>query len=153
MSNLISDLERDTYKSAIQDLHDTFSRNITVWRQSTEVITNQNDDFDAFNDASNENVTYVSESKIFKARIKYIDRQDKEFELAVGGTTRATGSSIDLTQEFQLVRIKVDKEANDYIKDCEKITIDEQDFIPLTVPRAHGLFDIDWYTIYLRSRP
>ena len=147
MTNLVSDSARTTYQSAIDDIHDTWARTITVWRQSSEVITSQDQNFDAFADVKASQVVYTTESQEFQARIKYIDRQDKEFGFVVAGT------NIDVTSEFQLVRIKVNPQAHEYIKDCEKITIDGSDFIPLTVQRPHGLFGNDYFTIYLRSRP
>lgn len=147
MTNLISNSERATYNSAIDDIHDTFSRDIIIWRQSAEVINSTDQNYDAFNNVGVQNTIYTSQSKIFKARIKYIDRQDKEFALIVGN------SKIDITQEFQLVRIKIDSIANAYFDDCEKVTIDGIDFLPITTSRPHGLFTPTYYTIYLRGNP
>jgi hypothetical protein len=147
MANLISDADRTVYEQAMQDVADTFARPITVWRSSAQTITNTNQDYDAFSDIGPQQVTYISESKVIPARIKYIDRQTKEFGFIVAGT------NIDVAQEFQLVRIIVDIDGNEYIKDCEKITVDGEDFVPLTVPRPHGLFGNNFFTIYLKSRP
>lgn len=152
MTNLISDAQRVIFKKKIDDVHDTFSRTITVWRQSAQEITNTDQDYDAFGDNEPRSVVYTTESKDFKARIKYIDRQEKEFGIIIG-EGRVQGTNIDVTQEFQLARIKVQSDANDYIKDCEKITIDGQDFSIITVPRPHGLFEPDYYTLYCKSLP
>lgn len=147
MANLIDNDQRLIYKSAIDDIADTFGRDITVWKSSSQIINSVEDDYDSFSDKGVKNVTYLPEFKTFKARVKYIDRQEKEFGLAIANT------SVDVTQEFQLVRIKVNIEANNYIRDCERITIDGINFTFLTVPRPHGLFEPDYFTIYLRSRP
>ncbi len=145
--NLVPEAERNIYRAAIDDMHATFSRDITVWRRSAVTISPDDENFDAFSDRIPTNRQYVSESRVFKARIKYIDKQDKEFDLIAGSF------KTDIVQEFQLLRIKVNNEANNYIKDCEKITVDNYDYMILTVPRPHGLFDIDYFTIYLRGLP
>jgi hypothetical protein len=147
MANLVPDAQRTIYNAAMQDLHDTFKRSITVWRSSAEFITQTDSNYDAFSDAGIQNIVYTPESKTFQARIKYIDRQEKEFGIIVGN------EKIDLTQDFQLVRIKVDQETFEYMDDCEKVTIDGTDFIPITEPRPHGLLSPMFYTIYLRSKP
>ena len=147
MANLIPTSKREAYKQAINNVHETFARDIVVWRSSAQEITSTDQEYDAFNDQRQTNIVYTTESKTFKARIKYIDKQDKEFGLNLANT------NIDITQELQLVRIKVDLEANNYIKDCKKVTIDGQDFYTLTIPRPHGLFEPDYYTIYLTNRP
>ncbi len=56
-------------------------------------------------------------------------------------------------QLINVVRIKVNKEASDYINGCEKITIDEQgkDYTVLSVVRPHGLIDLDYFTYFLQS--
>lgn len=148
MANLISAQDRQTYQSALADVHDTFARPITVWRTSKQTITSNDPNYDVFSDTPIQaNVTYTSESKVINARIKYIDRQNEEFGFIVAGT------GVDVTQQFQLVRIKVTATDNEYIKDAAKITVDGQDFTMLTVPRPHGLFSNDYFTIYFRSQP
>jgi len=148
MANLISTQDRQTYQSALADVHDTFSRPITVWRDSKQTITSNDPNYDVFSDTPMQNnVVYTTESKIIQARIKYIDRQEEEFGFIVAGT------GIDVTQQFQLVRLKVTAEDNEYMKDCAKVTVDGQDFVQLTVPRPHGLFSNDYFTTYFRSQP
>lgn len=154
MSGLISDAELAVYKLAMDDMHTTFARDITVWRQSAETITipsdDTNDDYDAFYNkkvGSQSTITYTSQSKTFKARIKYIDKQEKEFGLAIASAQ----NQINVTSSTNLVRIKVSKEASDYIENAQKITIDGVDFSLLTVVRPHGLIGLDYFTYYLSS--
>jgi len=149
MANLISAQDRLTYQSALADVHDTFSRDIVVWRSSAQTITTTNPDYDAFSDQgpTQSQVIYTTESRTIKARIKYIDRQEEQFGFIVAGT------GVDVTQQFQLVRIKVTAADNIYLQDAEKVTIDGLDFTFLTTPRPHGLFSNDYFTIYLKSNP
>lgn len=152
--NLIPESERVVYRQAIDDVHDTFKRPITVWRKSAQTVTSENADYDAFNDSSVSNVNYTTESKNFYARIKYIDKQDLEDELKAGDP--GIGSqTLAMTQAFQLVRIKVDREARDYIEGCEKINLDDDnlDYTVWTIQRPHGVFEPTYYTYYLQSLP
>lgn len=152
--NLISNAERAVYRAAIDDVHDTFARDIVVWRKSAQVLNSQDSNFDAFNDQSNSSISYTSSSQIFKARIKYIDRQQLEAELRAGDPGIGT-SRIPLTESFQLVRIKVTRAARDYIEGCEKINLsdDNLDYVVYTIQRPHGVFEPTYYTYYLQSLP
>src|ERR1043166_1571317 len=105
MANLISDADKAAYKSALNDVHDTFSRPITVWKNSAQEVTSQDSNFDAFTDQGIKNVVYTPESRTFRARVKYIDKQEKEFGLALADASSRANTSLDITQEFQLVRI------------------------------------------------
>ena len=148
MSNLIPDSERDIYRAVITDMHDTFARDITVWQRSAERVNPLNPNHDAFYDNPKKpNVTYTTQSSTIPARVKYIDKQDKEYALAIA----SAGNQIQITQETQLVRIKVKAAEKKLVEDAEKVTVDDQDFSLLSVARPHGLFDNDYATFYLRA--
>lgn len=147
MSNLISEAEKLYYASAIKDLHDTFSKEITVWQRSSQEIVSEDDSYDAFYDKKKSDVIYSSQSRVIKARTKHLDRQDKEFALAIN----SAANQINVTQEFDVVRIKVDNSDSEYVRDAEKVTIENKDYSVITVPRPHGLFETNYDTFYLRS--
>lgn len=145
--NLVPDIQREIYKKGIDDIHTTFCRNITCYHHSNQIINSLSSDFDAGYDNNKKNdVTYSLETGVFCARIKYIDKQDKEFLLAL-----KLQDKIEITLETQLVRIKVKKADAQFIHDSVKINIDNLDFRIVTSAFNHGLFDIDYSTFYLRS--
>jgi hypothetical protein len=154
MANLITASELATYKSAINDMHDTFGRMITVWLKSAETITiptnDQQDDYDAFYDnkvGSTSTIVYTSKSVEIKARIKYLDKNDKEFGLAIASAE----NRINVTQEFKIIRIKVDEQGSNYVDKAEKLTIDGLDYGLISTSRPSGIVTLDYFTYYLQS--
>src|SRR6202000_3289904 len=94
---------RDAYRQATADMHNTFSRPIIVYQKSAEAIT-PDPNYDAFyHNAQQPQVSYTYQTGIWPARIKYLDKQDKEFQLAIASRP----NQIELTQETQIIRVKV----------------------------------------------
>lgn len=147
MANLIPSGERAIYTSAIDDIHDTMGRNIIVWQHSEESITTDSNYNSFYDDPPT--ISYTPISGQVWARIKYIDKQEKEYGLAI--SSYKTEDKIQATQDFQLVRIKVKKGDGNSIESAAKITVDNSDFRVITSNREHGLFDVDYNTYYLRS--
>lgn len=146
MANLISDADKVIYESAIQDIADTFGRDIVAWKRSAERVVTANDDNDSFYDNKKKpNITYTYQTGVFKARIKYIDRQDKEFYIAM------SDAQVQVTQDTQLVRLKINVENCDFIREADKVTVDGVDFRIVTSPRNHGVFSNNFCTFYARS--
>ena len=59
-------------------------------------------------------------------------------------------SQIKVSQAIGEVRIKIDKEGQDYFKDAKRIEIDGRLFFTVTDVKKHGLFGTNFFTYYLR---
>ncbi len=158
MANLFTNEEIAIYKGAIDDMHDTFARDIVVWGQAAETITipepDINDDYDyAYGGSAGQRVgsqstiVYTPTSKTIKARIKYIDKQEKEYGLAI----ESAQNKINVTTSSNLVRIKVKQADVTTVENATKITIDNVDFEIVTAPHIQGIIGTDYYTYYLFS--
>lgn len=154
MANLISASELATYKSAINDMHDTFGRMITVWLKSEQVITiptdDTQDDYDAFYDkkpGSSSTIIYTPRSVEVKARVKYLDKNDTEYALLIASTE----NKINVTQKFRFARMKVNESDSHYVDEAEKVTIDGIDFNIISSSRPSGIVTLDYFTYYLQS--
>jgi hypothetical protein len=145
MSSLISDDDKELYRLALNDMHETFSRPVIAWKRSAERIDSTNEDYDEFYDKKKSSVTYTYQTGVFQARIKYIDRQEKEFAIVMAG------AQVEVTNESQLVRLKFYAADCQFVQDSEKITVDGVDFRSITSPRFHGLFTNDYCTFYMKS--
>lgn len=155
--NLITPDERAAYAKPLDDVFDTFARDIIVWQSSSEIINipvddNTNDDYDAFYDkpiGNQSTISYTPISNTIPAMIKYVDRSDDEFGLAIASAK----DEIDVRSVNQIVRIKIRAIDKSLLNDAEKITVDGADFRILSSPRPHGLLTgLDYYTYYLRNR-
>ncbi len=134
----------------LNDVHDTFARDIVIYKQSQQVVINTNPKHNfLFSSApNNTSVQNTVVSGTFKARILYGDKQ-----LKTPITTTQAGRTEDQTNvklSEGLVRIKVDVSGANFIKDATRIIIDDTIFAIDTDSRPHGLFDPKYYTFYLK---
>lgn len=152
--NLINSTEKAIYEAAIDDMHDTFARSITVLNDiKTPVasVSDNDDDFDFVNNSNigtNEFTISYTESTV-TARIKYIDKQDKEFSLI----TTLGGEQLNLVQEFGLIRIKVPITDCSTVDECSRLIIDNNHCKIVFRDKPHGLFEAKYCTFYVQRIP
>ena len=95
-------------------MFDTFARSIFVYKESLKVIISSDPNFNyLYNNVKGVKQTIrKSQFKQIKARISYMDKQT-EINLDA-----EVDSQIKVSQAIGEVRIKIDKEGQDYIKDA-----------------------------------
>ena len=148
MANLIPEPQRTLLKSVIDDIHDTFARDIIVYKEAKRVIISTDSNYNyLYNNVSGEFGTSVQnqpQSQTFKARILYEDKQrEKNFDGEVD-------SQINVQRPIGQVRIKINEEGYLYIKDVKRVELDGRKFIVDGDERPHGLFGAEYYTFYLK---
>jgi hypothetical protein len=142
MASLITDEQKLAYGNVFNDMHDTFSRKIIVFKTPlrTVISTDINYNFLYGNNQDALKVEYTPVSGIFDARIKWFDPQVlqgyKEIKEEIHGN---------------VCRLKIKKDARDFLDGSERVEIDGKyvQFFGSTQP--HGLFDIDFYTMYFEE--
>jgi hypothetical protein len=123
MASLLTDADKLSFKNSIVDLFDTFSRDIKVHKEPKKVISEVNPTTPNMpgysHDSNPTNVTYITESKTFKAMIRYSNKQEVETD-NFAGTKIPTG----------MVAIKVQEDCKTYINNgsTEKIELDGKTF-------------------------
>lgn len=142
MSELYTDAEKAEVAANLLHLHDTFGRDIIVFKEAQKVIVSTDPNYNYLYNSGGSTTTSVTNQpvkKIFKARIRY-DVGNKNLMSNIGSS------------ETSQVRIKLKKEDYTYISDAKRIELDGRMFHVDSDPRAHGLFDaIQFYTLFLRS--
>lgn len=147
--SLISEDQKSVYQSAIKLVHDTMKRPLYVYKNPKKTIVSsveQNKNHNSlFGDDqySEEQVKYTPVSGIFYGRILYEDNFTSNELL------NFNKSIPDKVQE-NFIRIKIDEEGYDFIKDSKKINIDGQNCEITTTDRRHGLFNPEYRTLWLR---
>jgi hypothetical protein len=86
--------------------------------------------------------------KTFKARIFYNDDIKKQY-----WSEQSVNTQIKLEAVVGTVRLKIDAEAYEYIKDGRRFDVDGKRFVLDSSFRPHGLFDNKYYTLYLKPDP
>ena len=140
MGDLFTAAEKEEIAANLLHLHDTFGRDIVVYKEAQKVVisTDPNYNYLYGNSGATTSVSNVPVKKIFKARIRY-DLDNKNLISNVG------------SNETSQVRIKLKKSDYTYISDAKRIEFDGRMFHVDSDPRAHGLFDVQFYTLFLRS--
>jgi len=140
MSDLFTDSEKEEIAANLLHLHDTFGRDIIVYKEAQKVVisTDPNYNYLYGNSGATTSVSNVPVKKTFKARIRY-DLDNKNLISNIG------------SNETSQVRIKLKKADYNYISDAKRIEFDGRMFHVDSDPRAHGLFDVQFYTLFLRS--
>ena len=148
MTDLFSDEQKASIAANIEHLHDTFSRNIIVYKEAKKVVISTDPNFNYLygNSGATTSIENIPEKKVFKARIRY----DTDRSLEYFGEADAQ-MKVNRTDRSSQVRIKLKKADYDYIKEAKRIELDGRMFHVDSDARAHGVFNVDYYTLFLRS--
>lgn len=141
MPSLVSDAEKVLLGNEFNDLHDTFSRLVTVYKTPDRVVISSDNSYNfLYNDQEAIEVTYVPISGQFDCRIEWQD------------PSKLMGWP-EIREEIRgnLCRIKAKKDFVDFISDAEKIEIDERPVQSMGTSKPHGLFNIDFYTLFFKE--
>lgn len=147
MSSLIPEDQKKAMDDVFDDIHDTFAREITMFKKEKQVFVATNDTYNAlYSRIKNEKGSskIVEEVKI-KARIAYAGnfeflRQNSENEIM----------GIDIPSDH--IRIKLNKEGYDILKQATDIEIDGELFNVSSDPAKSGMFSVKYYNILLKRR-
>lgn len=147
MADLIPSSEKEILRKAYGDFFETFRRQITVHKEPRKVINQINTSFlFGYGETSNQvNYAYEPESTAFYAIVWYPRRANQDFE--IGGEIRG------FVPEGE-IRIKVDKEAKDYIsegKRVERIDVGEHSYTLISEDAEINHFFSGYYIFKLKE--
>ncbi len=141
MPSLVPNIEKNIYSKVFDDIHDTFSRPVIAWKTPERVVISSDINYNfLYNEQESIEVTYIPVSGKFDCRIQWQDPSK------MGGWP-------EIREEVRgnICRIKAKKEFVDFIGDAEKIEIDGRPVQSLGTSRPHGLFNIDFYTLFFKE--
>ena len=149
-TNLISASERVALNATMEDIHDTFAREITFFKEASQIVIITDPNFNPLYNTAGQTTSYVNTPvyKTFKVRIQYNDDIGKKYWSESG-----LASQIKLEAVVGSVRIKIRAEDYEYIKDGRRFDVDGKRFVLNSTFRPHGLFDNQFYTMYLKPDP
>jgi hypothetical protein len=141
MAGYLSEKQKAAYAKPFQKLHDTFAREVIAWKTPERIVVSTDPNYNfLYNDQESIEVTYIPVSGKFDCRIQWQD------------PSKMMGFP-EIREEVRgnICRIKAKKDFVDFIKDVEKIEIDGRPVQSLGTNRPHGLFNVDFYTLYFRE--
>lgn len=151
MADLFSSSEKIELSNPFNDIHDTFSRPIYIYKVADQVVIYNNPNHNFIWDAAPENsetqTTVVSGQ--FDARIKYGTEQKKD---NFSSETRNNAEEQNTSElELGMVRIKLDPSGAEFLIGAKRIKFDDEIFEIKTSKRPHGLFTTQFYTFFLKK--
>lgn len=153
MTSFIKDSQKGGLEAAFSNLHDTFGRNIAMFKngQQITISTSQNNDFIWEGAPQNDQFQTVPVSGVFKARILYGKVQNRN---QFNSATQGKGTDqVNIELDVGDVRIKLDATGAEFIKDAARVILDGDIFNIETPKRPHGLFNPQFYDFILKRLP
>jgi hypothetical protein len=147
MPSLINQKVMDKVISKFADLHDTFSREITVYKNAKRVAIASSPSFNAIygNSGATNTSEYQTVSATFSARIYYL-KMDEEF---FSNYSAETESQNKIIMPNGSVKIVVDPQGYLFIKEARKVEFDGITFSIRSDGNPIGLFGNHYYEFML----
>jgi len=141
--NYFNTAQKTAYSKAFYDIHDTFSRNIVVFKHPTAILISSEPEYNfLYSQQTDTEIQYIPVSGVFPARIKW------EHAYKVNDA-----KDIRPTILGNYCRLKVKADALAFISGSrgERIEVDGRAVNWIGSSEVHGLFTGDFYHIYLKE--
>lgn len=145
--NLVPDDMRNSVRSALEDMHETFSREVTIFKRKTDsFVASSSSTYNAlYSRLKGEQKTLgkVTQTKV-KARIDYIDRQER--------SNVSINAQVNVPLPDGSVRLKIDKDGYLILKKSSRVEIDNQLYELVSDSAKTGPFEIHYYIMYFKRK-
>ena len=135
MASLISDSDKATLHSVMDDQADTFSRDVTIIQDPIETVSSASSDFNSIygNAGATTSITYTEQSSTIQARIQYGAQMDEDYF-----TSSKSPNQLKVYIPEGLVRMKI--KASDYatVSDAKRVEFDDQRFLFTVILEGMG---------------
>lgn len=148
MSSLISDADKTDLGDVFYQIHDTWKRDIVIYKTAQQVIVNTNPANNILFPGApfNDQVENVIQSGVFGARVQWNPKQDfRLFSHIQGGDVQTTLKILE-----GAVRIKLDATGAQYMQESTRYIVDGKEMEILLTDQPHGLFNPSFYNFYLK---
>jgi hypothetical protein len=147
MPSLISEIAQQKVNKVFADLHDTFARKITVYKNAKRVAIASSPQFNAIygSSGSAKNFEYQTVSKSFSARVYYLKMEEEYFQ----NRSQDASSQSKIVMPHGSVKIVVDPEGYEFVKEARKVEFDGITFAIKSNGNPIGLFGNQYYEFFL----
>jgi hypothetical protein len=143
MSGFLTENQKNNIKNIIDRIHDTFARQITVYKFGQKVAIATSNEYNALykTNATSNRQQLTQISKVINARIKYEKFDQTNFY--------QENSQEKIVIPEGTVYIKVNEEDYDYIKDAKTVELDGKTFAIKSPGKPEGMFGPQYYKFLL----
>lgn len=147
MPSLVNQKLMDRVSKKFADLHDTFAREITVYKNAKRIAIASSQNFNAIYGSSGatNNLEYKTVVKTFSAKVYYLKMDEEFFE----NSSKGSGSQNKIVMPNGSVKIVVDPEGFLFIKEARKVEFDGITFAIRSDGNPIGLFGNNYYEFFL----
>jgi len=141
--NYLNKQQKDAYSRPFYDLHDTFSRNIVIFKYPNATLISSQPEYNfLYSEQDNAQVKLTPISGIFPARIKWQNASNANDDKEIRGTIFGN-----------YCRIKIKADALAFISEArgQRIEVDGRPVSWVGSSEIHGLFAGDFYNLYLKE--
>jgi hypothetical protein len=150
MAGFLSENQKNNIKSIIDQIHDTFSREITVFKIGQRTAIASSPTYNSLYRQQSANSLTTEVSQTFQARIKYVDMSEELLPNSNAGGTKASSSGQDkIILPTGTVKIKVNLEGFNYVKEAKRIELDGRRFSIKSDGKPLGMFGPQYYEFVL----
>ena len=145
-TSLISDSQKNTIKAIIDDIHETFARNITVYEEGEKVLISASSEFNGIygkTSTGSSSTRKVVVSHTVNARIKYINAQEQNF------SDGNVSSQPDIDLVDGSVRITVNADGFDILKEAKRCEFEGRKYTIDSKGNPTGIFGPQYYHFFL----
>ncbi len=143
---LISDSQKNTIKAIIDDIHETFARNITVYEEGEKVLISASSEYNGIygkTSTGSSSTKKVVVSHTVNARIKYINAQEQNF------SDGNVSSQPDIDLVDGSVRITVNADGFDILKEAKRCEFEGRKYTIDSKGNPTGIFGPQYYHFFL----
>jgi hypothetical protein len=139
MASFLQEQQKQNIRNIIDNIHDTFARPITVYKEGQKVVIATTPSFNKLykTNLSTSSVDLVQNSRTFTARIKYAKYQDQPFF--------QEGSAEKISLQQGITTIKVNAEAYAYMQGANYVEVDGRAFQIEGDAQPQGMFGPQYY--------
>tara|TARA_R110000772_G_scaffold115621_15_gene220502 strand:- start:408 stop:866 length:459 start_codon:yes stop_codon:yes gene_type:complete len=145
-TSLISNLQKNSIIAIIDDLHETFAREITVYEEGEKVLIAASPQFNGIygrTPSGKSTTKRVVVSHVIKARIKYINAKEQS------PSDAKINSQLGIILIDGSVKITVDLDGFEILKKTKRCEFEGRKYTINTKGNATGMFGPQYYEFYL----
>lgn len=148
MAGFLSENQKNNIKSIIDQIHDTFAREITVFKIGQRTAIASSPTYNALYRQQSSNSSTTEVSQTFSARIKYVEMNEELLQDSSSNSSYSAGQD-KIILPAGTVKIKVNLEGYEYVREAKRIELDGRRFSIKSDGKPLGMFGPQYYEFIL----
>ena len=149
MAGFLTQNQKKNIENVIDRIHDTFARTITVFKIGTRTVVASSNNYNYVYKQQSANTQTTTISQTFEARIKYVDMEEELLTDRASSQAGNQNSQNKIILPVGTVKIKVNLEGYNYIKEAKRIEFDGRRFSIKSDAKPLGMFGPQYYEFIL----